>query len=97
MEASRYHVSDRSCLQMPIFCAECIIKALPLCPLFSADSEGADQVQAQLEQLRRSVAEAQQRLREVQEQLTRNAPCAEKTSTPRLATKQQHTRHQTQV
>lgn len=63
----------------------------------SADSEGADQVQAQLEQLRRSVAEAQQRLREVQEQLTRNAPCAEKTSTPRLATKQQHTRHQTQA
>lgn len=58
----------------------------------SARSEDAGQVQAELEQLRHSVAESQQRLRELQEQLARNAPLAEKTSTPpRVARRQQAT------
>ncbi|XP_077531648.1 uncharacterized protein LOC144144143 isoform X2 [Haemaphysalis longicornis] len=55
----------------------------------SARSEGP--VQAELEQLRHSVAEAQQRLHELQEQLAaRSAPLAEKTSTPLRAARREH-------
>ncbi|XP_077561080.1 uncharacterized protein LOC144175891 isoform X1 [Haemaphysalis longicornis] len=51
-------------------------------------------VQAELEQLRCSVAEAQQRLHELEEQLARSAPLAEKTSTPLRAARKQQPTHQ---